>query len=125
MDVINAAKMISECGSKLNKIAKDIAAQVHSLISSRKLPNLIYSSVLNLNQNLILLLMSIVNKTFYSLLSFTSFLYSGITLYCHQLDITSKVKADVQNISGELIVSGVSVLFRFELKNFIDLLYLA
>ncbi|CAM4742231.1 unnamed protein product, partial [Rotaria magnacalcarata] len=30
-----------------------------------------------------------------------------ITLYCHQLDITSKVKADVQNISGELIVSGL------------------
>lgn len=28
MDVINAAKMISECGTKLNKIAKDIAAQV-------------------------------------------------------------------------------------------------
>jgi len=30
-----------------------------------------------------------------------------ISLYCHQLNITSKVKADVQNISGELIVSGV------------------
>ena len=30
MDVINAAKMISECGSKLNKLAKDIAAQVKS-----------------------------------------------------------------------------------------------
>jgi len=29
MDVINAAKMISECGSKLNKLAKDIAAQVN------------------------------------------------------------------------------------------------
>jgi len=28
MDVIKAAKMISECGSKLNKLAKDIAAQV-------------------------------------------------------------------------------------------------
>ena len=33
-----------------------------------------------------------------------------ILLYCHQLNITSKVKADVQNISGELIVSGVSFL---------------
>jgi predicted metalloenzyme YecM len=30
-----------------------------------------------------------------------------IALYCHQIQITSKVKADVQNISGELIVSGV------------------
>ena len=29
-----------------------------------------------------------------------------IALYCHQLNITSKVKADVQNVSGELIVSG-------------------
>jgi hypothetical protein len=31
MDVIHAAKMISECGSKLNKLAKDIAAQVNYL----------------------------------------------------------------------------------------------
>ena len=30
-----------------------------------------------------------------------------IILYCHQLNITSKVKADVQNVSGELIVSGL------------------
>ena len=30
-----------------------------------------------------------------------------ITLYCHQLNITSKVKADVQNVSGELVVSGL------------------
>ena len=30
-----------------------------------------------------------------------------IALYCHQLNITSKVKADVQNVSGELIVCGV------------------
>ncbi|XP_039486944.1 catenin alpha-like isoform X2 [Drosophila santomea] len=30
-----------------------------------------------------------------------------IVLYCHQIQITSKVKGDVQNISGELIVSGL------------------
>ena len=30
-----------------------------------------------------------------------------IILYCHQLNITSKVKADVHNVSGELIVSGL------------------
>ncbi|GAB1599002.1 catenin alpha-like isoform X2 [Argonauta hians] len=30
-----------------------------------------------------------------------------IALYCHQLNITSKVKADVQSASGELIVSGL------------------
>lgn len=33
-----------------------------------------------------------------------------IALYCQQLNITSKVKADVQNVSGELIVSGVRLI---------------
>ncbi|XP_005382149.1 PREDICTED: catenin alpha-1 isoform X1 [Chinchilla lanigera] len=32
-----------------------------------------------------------------------------IALYCHQLNICSKVKAEVQNLGGELVVSGVSV----------------
>uniref|UniRef100_A0A4W3JC74 Catenin alpha-2 n=4 Tax=Callorhinchus milii TaxID=7868 RepID=A0A4W3JC74_CALMI len=32
-----------------------------------------------------------------------------IALYCHQLNICSKVKAEVQNLGGELIVSGVSI----------------
>uniref|UniRef100_A0A4W4GPW7 Catenin alpha-2 n=1 Tax=Electrophorus electricus TaxID=8005 RepID=A0A4W4GPW7_ELEEL len=36
-----------------------------------------------------------------------------IALYCHQLNICSKVKAEVQNLGGELIVSGVCVLFLF------------
>ncbi|KAL3192909.1 hypothetical protein MRX96_058423 [Rhipicephalus microplus] len=58
MDVINAAKKISEYGTKLDKLARTIADQ-------------------------------------------------RIALYCHQLNITSKVKADVQNISGNLIVSGL------------------
>jgi catenin alpha len=39
--------------------------------------------------------------------SFSVFIFQRIALYCHQLDITSKVKADVQNVSGELIVSGL------------------
>ncbi|CAF0738628.1 unnamed protein product [Didymodactylos carnosus] len=73
MDVIHAAKMISECGTKLNKLAKDIAAQCAESQSKSDL-------------------VAYVDR---------------ITLYCHQLDITSKVKADVQNISGELIVSGL------------------
>uniref|UniRef100_A0A8D0N8X1 Catenin alpha-1 n=1 Tax=Sus scrofa TaxID=9823 RepID=A0A8D0N8X1_PIG len=30
-----------------------------------------------------------------------------IALYCHQLNICSKVKAEVQNLGGELVVSGV------------------
>uniref|UniRef100_A0A3Q3M9M4 Catenin alpha-1 n=1 Tax=Mastacembelus armatus TaxID=205130 RepID=A0A3Q3M9M4_9TELE len=33
-----------------------------------------------------------------------------IALYCHQLNICSKVKAEVQNLGGELVVSGVSSL---------------
>jgi catenin alpha len=32
-----------------------------------------------------------------------------IALYCHQLNICSKVKAEVQNLGGELVVSGVSI----------------
>lgn len=32
-----------------------------------------------------------------------------IALYCHQLNICSKVKAEVQNLGGELVVSGVSL----------------
>ena len=30
-----------------------------------------------------------------------------ISLYTHQLKISSKVKADVQNVSGKLVVSGL------------------
>lgn len=73
MDVINAAKKISEAGTKLDKFARLIADQCPE--SSTKQDLLAY--------------------------------LQRIALYCHQLNITSKVKADVQNISGELIVSGL------------------
>ena len=79
MDVINAAKKISEAGNKLDKLTKEIAEQCPE--SSTKQDLLAY--------------------------------LQRIALYCHQIQITSKVKADVQNISGELIVSGVSVIFFF------------
>lgn len=39
-----------------------------------------------------------------------------IALYCHQLNICSKVKAEVQNLGGELIVSGVSRELGFTIK---------
>ncbi len=77
MDVINAAKKISEAGINLDKLTRQIADQCPE--SSTKKDLLAY--------------------------------LQRIALYCHQLNITSKVKADVQNISGELIVSGVSMLF--------------
>ncbi|KAK9877780.1 hypothetical protein WA026_019460 [Henosepilachna vigintioctopunctata] len=70
MDVINAAK-ISEAGTKLDKLTRQIAEQCPE--SSTK-------------EDLIAYL-------------------QRIALYTHQMN-TSKVKADVQNISGELIVSG-------------------
>lgn len=73
MDVINAAKKISEAGTNLDKLTKQIAHQCPE--SSTKKDLLAY--------------------------------LQQITLHCQQLNITSKVKADVQNISGELIVSGV------------------
>lgn len=73
MDVINAAKKISEYGTKLDKLTRQIADQCPE--SSTKKDLLAY--------------------------------LQRIALYCHQMNITSKVKADVQNISGELIVSGV------------------
>lgn len=79
MDVINAAKKISEAGTKLDKLTREIAEQCPE--SSTKKDLLAY--------------------------------LQRIALYCHQIQITSKVKADVQNISGELIVSGVSVNFLF------------
>jgi catenin alpha len=74
MDIINAAKKISELGSKLDKYAREIAEICPEGSIKRDL--LAY-----LDQ---------------------------IALYCHQLNITSKVKADVQNISGDLVLSGVS-----------------
>ncbi|KAI2803188.1 hypothetical protein RDWZM_001318 [Blomia tropicalis] len=73
MDVINAAKKISESGTKLDKFARQIAEQCPE--SSTKKDLIAYLQMIN--------------------------------LYCHQLNITSKVKADVQNISGNLIVSGL------------------
>ena len=73
MDVINAAKKISEAGTKLDKLARQIADQCPE------------------------------SRTKDDMLAYLD----RIALYCHQLNITSKVKADVQNISGELIVSGL------------------
>ncbi|XP_076345758.1 catenin alpha-like isoform X2 [Tachypleus tridentatus] len=73
MDVIQAAKMISNYGVKLDKIATEIAQQCPE--SSTKNDLLAY--------------------------------LQRIALYTHQLNITSKVKADVQSISGNLIVTGL------------------
>ncbi|VVC94213.1 unnamed protein product [Leptidea sinapis] len=38
--------------------------------------------------------------------------HQRIALYCHQIQITSKVKADVQNISGELILDSATSLIQ-------------
>lgn len=73
MDVINAAKKISEHGTSLDKVAKTIAEQCPDSQSKKDLEAYL----------------------------------QRIALTCHQLNITSKVKADVQSVSGELIVSGL------------------
>ncbi|XP_064630092.1 catenin alpha-2-like isoform X2 [Lineus longissimus] len=73
MDLINAAKKISEAGAKMDKLAREIGDQCPDSESKKDLHAYL----------------------------------QRIALYCHQLNITSKVKADVQNISGELIVSGL------------------
>ena len=73
MNVIEAAKRISEAGTKLDKLARAIAERC------------------------------VESTTKKDLIAYLQ----RIALYCHQLNITSKVKADVQNVSGELIVSGL------------------
>ncbi|XP_050395347.1 catenin alpha-2 isoform X1 [Patella vulgata] len=73
MDVINAAKKISEAGSKLDKLAQEVSSKCPDSQSKKDLDSYM----------------------------------QRIALYCHQLNITSKVKADVQSASGELIVSGL------------------
>merc|ERR1712227_169010 len=73
MDVINAAKRISEAGTKLDKLARAIADRC------------------------------VESTTKKDLIAYLQ----RIALYCHQLNITSRVKADVQNVSGELIVPGL------------------
>ncbi|ESO93133.1 hypothetical protein LOTGIDRAFT_178587 [Lottia gigantea] len=73
MDVINAAKKISEAGSKLDKLAQEVSSKCPDSQSKKDLESYM----------------------------------QRIALYCHQLNITSKVKADVQSASGELIVSGL------------------
>merc|ERR1711944_371295 len=73
MDVIDAARKISEAGTKLDDLARKIADQCAESTTRKDL--LAY--------------------------------LERIRLYCHQLNITSRVKADVQNVSGELIVSGL------------------
>ncbi|KAI3389490.1 hypothetical protein SNEBB_004227 [Seison nebaliae] len=73
MDVINAAKTISDYGTQLDRLAKEVATNCPESASKKDL--LAY--------------------------------LDRIALYCQQLKICSRVKADVQNVSGELIVSGL------------------
>ncbi|XP_013405994.1 catenin alpha-2 isoform X3 [Lingula anatina] len=73
MDVINAAKKISEAGTNLDKLARTIADQCPDSISKR------------------------------DLLSYLK----QITLFTHQLNITSKVKADVTTQGGEMLLTGL------------------
>ncbi|NXQ04621.1 CTNA3 protein, partial [Vidua macroura] len=72
-DVINAAKVISESGSRMDVLARLIADQANQ----------------SCKQDLLAYL-------------------EQIKLYSHQLKICSQVKAEIQNLGGELIMSAVS-----------------
>ncbi|NXA90185.1 CTNA3 protein, partial [Melanocharis versteri] len=72
-DVINAAKMISESGSRMDVLARLIAEQCPDQ---------------SCKQDLLAYL-------------------EQIKLYSHQLKICSQVKAEIQNLGGELIMSAV------------------
>uniref|UniRef100_A0A670YQ10 Catenin alpha 3 n=1 Tax=Pseudonaja textilis TaxID=8673 RepID=A0A670YQ10_PSETE len=73
-DVINAAKMISESGSRMDVLARLISNQCPDW---------------SCKQDLLAYL-------------------EQIKLYSHQLKICSQVKAEIQNLGGELIMSAVS-----------------
>lgn len=73
MDIINAAKKISECGVKLDKLARDIAEDCPESQSKRELDAYL----------------------------------KPIPLFCNQLNIASKVKANVIDVSGEPIITGL------------------
>ncbi len=74
MDIIQAAKKISECGAKLDKLARDVAEECPESQSKRELDAYL----------------------------------KPIPLFCNQLNIASKVKANVIDVSGEPIITGVS-----------------
>jgi catenin alpha len=73
MDIISAAKKISECGGKLDKLARDIAEECPESQSKRELDAYL----------------------------------KPIPLFCNQLNIASKVKANVIDVSGEPIITGL------------------
>lgn len=75
MDIINAAKKISECGAKLDKLAKTISDECPESQSKRDLDAYL----------------------------------KQIPLFCNQLNIASKVKENVIDVSGEPIITGVSL----------------
>ena len=77
MDIINAAKKISECGAKLDKLARNIADECPESQSKRDLDAYL----------------------------------KPIPLFCNQLNIASKVKENVIDVSGEPIITGVCYIF--------------
>ena len=92
MDVINAAKRISENGTKLDKLTRWDNIEHWTWRIENK--SLCFRAIADECPE------STTKKDLIAYLQ-------RIALYCHQLNITSKVKADVQNVSGELIVSGL------------------
>ncbi|KAL8622357.1 Catenin alpha-2 [Nucella lapillus] len=129
MDVINAAKKISEVGSDLDKLAnniadecpdsqsKDLEAYLQRIALYHTTPH--HTPHHTTPHHTTHLTTPPHTTPHHTTPHHTSFCPDSqskkdlvaylqrIALYCHQLNITSKVKADVQSVSGELIVSGL------------------
>ncbi|KAI1233976.1 Catenin alpha-1, partial [Lamprotornis superbus] len=123
-DVISAAKKIAEAGSRMDKLGRTIADHALWFCLSVSLslsvalalcPCLWLWLCLSLALSVAQALLGAAAPTFpvslqcpdsackQDLLAYLQ----RIALYCHQLNICSKVKAEVQNLGGELVVSGV------------------
>ncbi|KAF3852065.1 hypothetical protein F7725_005420 [Dissostichus mawsoni] len=100
-DVINAAKKIAEAGSRMDKLARAVADQVAMQLCLLLSFYHHYSSYQCETFSECVICPDSACKQ--DLLAYLQ----RIALYCHQLNICSKVKAEVQNLGGELIVSGL------------------
>jgi catenin alpha len=103
MDIINAAKKISECGAKLDKLARIIADEVF----------LFFWFIFFLANFFFLFLLKCPESQ--SKRDLDAYL-KPIPLFCNQLNIASKVKENVIDVSGEPIIQGVCF-FKFLLTN--------
>ena len=88
-DVIESARNIAKLGNDLDALASQIAEVIFKNKSRNPEPLFFQACPEDWARNE---LSAHINK---------------IKFYCHQLNMCAKVKAEVQNIAGELVVSGL------------------